>query len=143
MASKGTLTSPVARRALVNGAAPKMPTCSRTRIPSALVSARESAFILAWMVKSNWPAEIRARDEARRRIQREAGRKRPGRERPRFGSATFEVICSVYGVPTVPGAVDSGPSVSLPRPWLMVIRNESSEGFLNGQVSSRLYVTVR
>ena len=53
MASKVRLTSVTARRAVVNGSVPVIPTCSRTTIPSALVSERESPFILASTVKSN------------------------------------------------------------------------------------------
>ena len=33
-----------------------------------------------------------------------------------FGSATEAVICKEYGVPVVPGVVDSGPIVSFASP---------------------------
>ena len=60
-----------------------------------------------------------------------------------FASGTDAVICNEYGAPIVPGVVDSGPIVSLATPGLMLMMKRSSEGFLNGQVVSLSYLTVR
>ena len=38
-----------------------------------------------------------------------------------FGSAMLDVICSEYGLPIVPGVVDSGPIVSFGSPGTIVI----------------------
>ena len=45
--SNGAPTSPAARRAAVNGSAPEMRSGSRTTMPSAFVSERESALTFA------------------------------------------------------------------------------------------------
>ena len=88
------------------------------------MSERESLFIWASTVNPNSPAAVGVPEIS----PVDASIARPAGSAPEltdhvFGSETVAVICKEYGVPTVPGTVPSGPSVSFGSPGTMGIMN--------------------